>query len=356
MRTNVSDFLPEETILIVDDEPANIKALASALGDRYRVLAATSGEQALDIIFERSYELDLILLDVLMPGLTGYDVNARVRSYPETADIPIIFITARTDPGEEAMGLDMGAVDYIGKPFHPVIVRARVKTQIELKKHKEYLDDMVAARTQELLHAREDIVMRLAKAAETRDNETGMHILRLSKLCEMLARACGMKRTRARTLATASLMHDVGKIGIPDNILLKPGRHTAEERAIMQTHTTLGGEILADGDNDLLIMAREIALTHHERWDGTGYPNGLKGDEIPFEGRITSVCDVFDALTSERPYKRAWSIEEATDFLRKNSGSMFEPKLVDLFLENLDQVQEILSAYRDEPEPALQPV
>ncbi|PID79535.1 two-component system response regulator [bacterium DOLZORAL124_64_63] len=351
----MNDFLPEDTILIVDDEPANIKTLASTLGQHYRVLAATSGEQALDIIFERSCELDLILLDVLMPGLTGYDVNARVRSYPETANIPIIFITARTDPDEEARGLDMGAVDYIGKPFHPVTVQARVKTQIELKKHKEYLDDMVAARTQELIQAREDIVLRLAKAAETRDNETGMHIIRLSKLCEMLARAIGMKRTMARTLATASLMHDVGKIGIPDNILLKPGRHTEEERAIMQTHTTLGGEILADGDNDLLIMAREIALTHHERWDGTGYPCGLKGEEIPLEGRITSVCDVFDALTSVRPYKEAWSVEKAAAFLRENSGSMFEPRLVDLFLANLDQVLDIISAYQDEPERILQP-
>ncbi|PIE76510.1 hypothetical protein CSA17_01840 [bacterium DOLJORAL78_65_58] len=182
-----------------------------------------------------------------------------------------------------------------------------------------------------------------------------MHIIRLSKLCEMLARAIGMKRTMARTLATASLMHDVGKIGIPDNILLKPGRHTEEERAIMQTHTTLGGEILADGDNDLLIMAREIALTHHERWDGTGYPCGLKGEEIPLEGRITSVCDVFDALTSVRPYKEAWSVEKAAAFLRENSGSMFEPRLVDLFLANLDQVLDIISAYQDEPERILQP-
>jgi len=351
----MSDFFPNETILVVDDEPANIKTLAAALGDRYRILAATSGAQALDIVFDRFWELDLILMDVQMPGLSGYDVNARVRSYTKTADIPIIFITSRTDPGEEAMGLDMGAVDYIGKPFHPVTVRARVKTQIELKKHKEYLDDMVAVRTQELLQAREDIVMRLAKAAETRDNETGMHIIRLSKLCEMLARASGMKRTLAHTLATASLLHDVGKIGIPDNILLKPGKHTDEERAIMKTHTTLGGEILAGGDNDLLIMARRIALTHHERWDGTGYPNGLKGDEIPCEGRITSVCDVFDALTSERPYKRAWSMEEAAAFLRENSGSMFEPQLVDLFLENVDQVQTIISVNREEPDPALQP-
>ncbi len=349
----MNDFRQEETILIVDDEPANIKALVAALGDRYRVLAATSGEQALDIIFERSGELDLILLDVLMPGLTGYDVNARVRSYPETADIPIIFITARTGPDEEAMGLDMGAADYIGKPFHPITVRARVKTQIDLKKHKEYLDELVAARTQEVLTAREDIVLRLAKAAETRDHETGKHIIRLSKLCEMLARANGMRRDQARTLATASLMHDIGKIGIPDNILLKPGRHTDEERAIMQTHTTLGGNILANGDNDLLVMAREIALTHHEHWDGTGYPNGLAGVEIPLEGRITSVCDVFDALTSVRPYKQAWDMEEAAEFLRENSGSMFEPKQVALFLENLEKVQAILAEYRDEEERQL---
>ncbi len=339
-----------ETILIVDDEPANIKALAGVLDDSYRILAATSGTQALNIIFDKASHLDLILLDVLMPDLSGYDVMARLRSYPETSRIPVIFITARTDPDEEAQGLDMGAVDYIGKPFHPVIVKARVRTQLELKKHKDHLDDLVIERTQELVRTRKDIVMRLAKASETRDNETGMHIVRLSQLCAMLGRRCGMNQMQAESLATASLMHDIGKIGIPDAVLLKSGKLTPEERLVMETHTTLGADILADGENSLLIMGQQIALTHHERWDGTGYPHGLKGEEITLEGRITSVCDVFDALTSERPYKKAWTIEDASAFLLENSGTMFEPRLVDLFLEDIDQVLEILAKFKETPE------
>lgn len=342
----------KETILIVDDEPSNIKALAGVLSSDYRILAATSGQEALNLVFDKASELDLILMDVLMPGLSGYDVTARLRSYPETSGIPIMFITARTTPDEEAEGLGMGAVDYIGKPFHPVIVKARVRTQLELKKHKDHLDELVAARTLELENTRRDIVLRLAKAAETRDNETGMHIIRLSHLCALMGRACGMTRIQAENLATASLMHDIGKIGIPDAILLKPGRHTPEEREIMQTHATLGGEILADGDNDLLVMGREIALTHHERWDGEGYPNGLNGEEIPLEGRITAVCDVFDALTTERPYKKPWSLEDTCNFLKENSGSMFEPRLVDLFLENLDQVLSVLEEFKDVHEEA----
>ncbi len=343
----------KETILIVDDEPANIKALAGVLQADYRILAAINGQEALNLIFDRASELSLILMDVLMPGLSGYDVMARLRSYPETKGLPVIFITAQTNPDEEAKGLDMGAVDYIGKPFHPVIVKARVRTQIELKKHKDNLDDLVADRTQELVRTRKEIVLRLAKAAETRDNETGMHIIRLSHLCAMLGRASGMTSSQVETLSTASLMHDIGKIGIPDNILLKPGRHTPEERKVMETHTTLGGEILAESDNELLIMGREIAMAHHERWDGTGYPRGLKGEEIPIEGRITSVCDVFDALTSERPYKKAWTKREACTFLQENKGTMFEPQLVDLFLENLDQVSQIAEKFKDtveEPE------
>ncbi len=349
----MDDCPKKETILIVDDESANIKALAGVLGDQYRILAATSGELAMNLIFDKASELDLILMDVLMPGLSGYDVTARLRAYPETSGIPVIFITARTNPDEEAQGLDMGAVDYIGKPFHPVIVKARVRTQLELKKHKDHLDDLVAHRTRELYDTRKDIVMRLAKAAETRDTETGMHILRLSHLCALLGRACGMAPFQADNFATASLMHDIGKIGIPDAILLKPGRHTPQERQVMETHTTLGGEILAGGENEFLVMGREIALTHHERWDGNGYPKGLRGEEITLEGRITSVCDVFDALTSERPYKKAWSIEDACNFLQDNSGGMFEPRLVELFIENLDRVLEILEEFKDAQEEAV---
>ena len=348
MSVEQPDWQP--TILIVDDEPANIRVLAGVLSSDYRILAATGGEEAMNIIFSRAGEIDLILMDILMPGLNGYDVCARIRSYPETARIPIVFITAKTTPDEEAQGLDMGAVDYIGKPFQPVIVKARVRTQLELKKHKDHLDELVAFRTRELVDTRKDIVRRLARAAEARDNETGMHIVRLSHLCGLLARAYGLPREAAETLATASLMHDIGKIGIPDAILLKPGKHTDEEREIMKTHTTLGGDILAGPDSELLSMARDIALTHHERWDGTGYPTGLRGKDIPLPGRITSVCDVFDALTSERPYKRAWSTDEACDFLRENSGTMFDPELVDLFLQQRVQVETILEDFRDTAE------
>ncbi len=343
-----------ETILIVDDEPANIKALANALGGNYKILAATSGEQAMNVAFAKADCLDLILMDILMPGISGLDVTARLHSCPETSEIPVIFITAKTDVEEEAQGLGMGAVDYIRKPFHPVIVKARVRTQLELKKHKDHLDEMVTLRTEELVQTREDIVMRLAKAAETRDNETGMHLIRLSHLCSLLGKVLGMSPSQCQTLATASLMHDIGKIGIPDDVLLKPGPHTSEEREIMQTHTTLGGEVLANGDNELMTMAYDIAMSHHERWDGTGYPNGLVAEEIPLEGRITSVCDVFDALTTIRPYKKAWTVEDAVDFLKENRGIMFEPRLVDLFVENLDEVENILLEFKDVAEEEME--
>ncbi len=336
-----------ETILIVDDEPTNIKALAAVLGKNFRILVATNGHEAMDLIFANHLELDLILLDILMPGVSGYDVCARIRSYPETSKIPIIFITAKTTADEEAQGLDMGAVDYIGKPFHPSIVRARVRTQIDLKKHKDHLDDLVASRTMDLVKTRKDIVHRLAKASETRDNETGLHITRLSHLCAMLGKAHGMSLIQSETLSTASLMHDIGKIGIPDAILLKPGKHTPEERKIMQTHTSLGGEILSNPDSPLLVMARDIALTHHEQWNGEGYPLGLAGKDISLEGRITSVCDVFDALTSVRPYKKAWSVDEACNFLIEKRGTMFDPSLVDLFIENRQEAERIIQQFRD---------
>jgi len=335
------------TVLIVDDSPLNLEALGAVLSDTYRVLSARGAREALALLDRLPGDVDLILMDILMPDMDGYEACAELRSRPAVADIPVIFITSRTAPGDEARGLDLGAVDYIAKPFHPAIVKARVRTHLELKRHRDQLDELVSERSTELLRTRRDIVHRLARAAEARDVDTGQHIVRLGKLCALLGQAADMPGDQAETLATASLMHDIGKIGIPDAVLLKPGPHTEAECRIMQTHTDLGARILADPDSELLIMARDIALTHHEHWDGTGYPRGLRAKEIPIEGRITAVCDVFEALTAERPYKRAWTVAEAADHLRLESGRMLDPQLVELFLDNLAGVEEILSRYRD---------
>ncbi len=328
--------LLKQTLLIVDDEPSNIKILNETLRSDYEIRFALNGTDALQAAI--SDNPDLVLLDIVMPEMDGYEVCSRLMASVHTRDIPIIFITAQDDEREETKGFKIGAVDYIKKPFNPTVVKARVETHLSLKRAQKalknqnaVLKEKVRERTAELENTQIEIVKRLGQAAEYRDEETGNHIKRMSEYCRFLGQLSGLSPDESDMLALSSTMHDLGKIGIPDNILLKPGKLTADEWKIMKTHTTIGAKMLSGIKSSLLNMAETIALTHHEKWDGSGYPMGIKKTEIPLEGRITCICDVFDALTSERPYKRAWRVEDAIDEINNGSGSHFDPELVEHF-------------------------
>ena len=338
------------TILVVDDVPANIDILASVLGNEYRVTFATDGLDALAAA-QSQPKPGLILLDVMMPGMDGYDVCRRLKTDLRTSDIPIIFLTAQSDVSDEEFGLSLGAVDYLHKPCHPAIVRQRVRIHLELHRQNQALEERVRERTKELEETRVEIVRRLGRAGEYRDNETGFHVARMSEYCYRLALAIGVPMDLAELLQLAAPMHDIGKIGIPDCILLKPGRLDEAERKIMESHVTIGAEIIGNHPAGLLALARSIALTHHERWDGRGYPNRLSGEDIPIEGRISAICDVFDAVTSTRPYKRAWSFDEAVDYIVGESGKCFDPTIVSLFFEVVPQFADIRRRYAENSDP-----
>lgn len=311
-------------LLLVDDEPTNLQVLRQVLQDDYRLFFAKDGDKALELAARECP--DLILLDVMMPGMTGYEVCSRLKQSEATAAIPVIFVTALVDVDDEARGFEVGAVDYITKPISPPIVRARVRTHLSLVR----VDELKATRLQ--------IVQRLGLAAEYKDNETGLHVIRMSHYSRVLALAAGFSEQAADDLLNAAPMHDVGKIGIPDAILQKNGKLDDAEWQVMRSHAQIGADIIGEHPSGLLQMARSIALTHHEKWDGTGYPNGLKGEDIPLTGRIVAIADVFDALTSVRPYKAAWSVEEALELLRRESGKHFDPQLVELFLGCMPEV------------------
>ncbi|WP_222930751.1 response regulator [Allochromatium palmeri] len=336
-----------QTILVVDDAPANIDLLVSTLKADYNVKAATRGERALQIV--RSGDPpDMILLDIMMPGMDGFEVCRQLKEDFTTRHIPVIFITAKIGIEDEIRGLDLGAVDYIAKPISPPVVQARVHTHLALYDQNRELDRRVKKQTAQLHETRLRIIQRLGRAAEYKDNETGLHVIRMSHYSRLLGEAIGMSESESDQLLNAAPMHDIGKIGIPDRILQKPGKLDAEEWTIMQTHSQIGADILGDaGDSNLLEMARIVALTHHEKWDGSGYPNGLVGEDIPRVGRIVAIADVFDALTSVRPYKKAWPVEEAVALLRDGAGSHFDPRLIPSFLEILPKVLEIKARYAE---------
>jgi len=334
-------------ILITDDTKTNIDVLIQALKNDYKLGVALNGAKAIEYV--RANHPDLILLDILMPGMDGFEVCRRLKDDPDTSDIPIIFITAMDSSGHKTKGFETGAVDYITKPFDITEVKARVKTHLSLriaqealKNQNAVLEQKVRERTEELEEAQIEILGRLEMAAEYRDEKTGRHIKRMSRYCGLLGRAAGLKPEDYNLLALASTMHDVGKIGISDTILLKPGKLTPEERKIMETHTTIGAKLLSGSEHAFLQVAEIIALTHHEKWDGSGYPQGLRGEEIPLFGRITCICDVFDALISERPYKKAWSMEDTLDNIRTESGADFDPDLAKLFVELEPELRKII--------------
>ncbi|EKE75127.1 response regulator [Gallaecimonas xiamenensis] len=342
--------MKEATLLLVDDVPENLHILREALKGEYNLKAATNGAKALALARTQPRP-DLILLDIMMPEMDGIAVCKALKADPLTHRIPVIFVTAMGEVEDEARGFSVGAVDYITKPISPPIVRARVATQLRLYQQERSLDALVRERTRELEATREAVIVRLGRAAEYKDNETGMHVRRMSHYAYELALVLGMPADWARLLKMAAPMHDVGKIGIPDAILQKPGKLDDAEWQVMQTHPAIGAEILKDDSSPLMTMACCIALTHHEKFDGSGYPAGLKGDDIPLEGRIVAVADVFDALTSQRPYKPAWTLEAALELLRKEAGHHFDPKVVAAFEAIVPKVADIRQAFADEAQP-----
>ena len=323
----------KKNVLIVDDEPINLKVLNNILKDIYKLTFAKSGPEALRLIEKE--QPDLILLDVMMPEMTGYEVCEHLKKDPLYKSIPIIFVTALNDAVDEAKGLNIGAVDYISKPVTPAVVKARVKTHLSL------------VDVGELKRTRLQVIQRLGRAAEYKDNETGMHVMRMSHYSKVISLAYGHSEKDADALFHAAPMHDIGKIGIPDSIMLKPGKLTDAEFAEMKKHPEIGAEILGESDSDLIELAKIVSMTHHEKWDGTGYPKQLKGEEIPIEGRIVALADVFDALTSVRPYKGAWPVEQAIDFIISQKNKHFDPQLVDLFVQQLDNIIEIKNHWKD---------
>jgi putative two-component system response regulator len=318
---------PRPKLLLVDDEPANLQVLRQVLQDDCRLLFARDGHKALELA--RTEAPQLILLDVMMPGLSGLDVCRTLKAQEATRAIPVIFVTALADVQDESQGFEVGAVDYISKPISPPIVRARVRTHLSL------------VRAEELRETRLQIVQRLGRAAEYKDNETGWHVVRMSHYTQILALAAGYSEAQAEDLLHAAPMHDVGKLGIPDAILRKPGALDEGEWEIMKRHPLIGAEILGQHETGLLGIACRIAVAHHEKWDGSGYPEGLAGEAIPEEARIVAIADVFDALTSVRPYKPAWPVEKAVEMLREQAGKHFDPRLVELFIAQLPAVLEV---------------
>lgn len=339
-----------DSILVVDDIPNNIEVLSGILRNDYRVRAATNGARALAIATGDSPP-DLILLDIMMPELDGLEVCRRLKADLRTRHIPVIFVTAMSEIDDEAQGFAVGCVDYVTKPVSPAIVLARVKAQLALANQSRELERLVRQRTIELERTRLAVIRCLGRAAEFKDDNTGLHVVRMSYYSRLLGLAVGMSEAAADLLMQAAPMHDVGKIGIPDHILRKPGKLDADEWETMKLHVEFGGLILGDADagadSELLQMARSIALTHHEKWDGSGYPNGLAGENIPLVGRITALADVFDALTSVRPYKRAWSLDETMAYVRRERGRHFDPLLVDKLEEVLPQFERIRLEYAD---------
>lgn len=334
------------TILVVDNQPEHLAVLAAILEPDYRVRVATHGEQALAIA-QSDHPPDLILLEAKMPDLDGREVCRRLKSNRSTHRIPVIFVTDRSDIADEATGLELGAVDYISKPVSPPIVKARIKTQLALYNQERHLDKLVQQRTRELQATRLAVIQTLGRAVEYKDEHTGSHVVRMSHYARIIALQLGLSVTEADLIFTASPMHDVGKIGIPDAILQKPGKLDPWEWEIMRQHPRMGAEILASHNDpsDLLELARTIALTHHEKWNGTGYPDGLRGDQIPLAGRIVAVSDVFDALTSVRPYKTAWSVDCAFALIEQNAGVDFDPQVVEVFLKSRAKILRVQDKY-----------
>lgn len=341
-------------ILVVDDDPTIVMMLKDLLSTAgFTTIRSTTDARQVLCLYQE-WQPDLILLDIHMAYLDGFEVMAQLKPV-EQDYLPILVLTGDTMPEVRQRALEVGAKDFLNKPFDSIEALTRIRNMLEvrllrnaLREHNAWLEAKVQERTQELQETRLEIIRRLGRAVGYRDNATGLHVIRMSYYAALLARAAGMSPEECELLFHASPMHDIGKIGIPDRILLKPGRLDADEWAVMRTHTTIGAEMLSGHASELMQMAYLTALTHHEKWDGTGYPQGLQGEAIPLVGRITAISDVFDALTSSRPYKHAWSVEDAVAEIDRRRGTHFDPDLVERFCELVPELLEIRQQY-DEP-------
>jgi len=351
----------EARVLVVDDQPPNTLLLRKLLeAEGYRQVVTTNDPTEV-LPLHRESPFDAILLDIRMPKIDGFGVMRMLQDDAGDDYVPVIVLTAQTDEETRLRALAEGAKDFVTKPFNRVEVLHRIRNMLEIRllhrrvRHQnELLEQRVEERTRELQETRLEIVRRLGKAAEFRDNETGFHIIRMSKFSELIARTMGLNDSVADLILHASPMHDIGKLGIPDGILLKPGKLDPQEWEVMKTHTDIGAEILEGHHSRLLQMAVRIARAHHEKWDGSGYPRGLREKEIPLEARIVAVADVFDALTSRRPYKEPWTIEASVEEVRALTGRHFDPAVVKAFFSTLPRILEIKTQYA-EPEPDPEP-
>lgn len=346
-------------VLIVDDMPENIQILMTMLMEDYAIIGATTSEKALALSKKEPYP-DMILLDILMPEMNGYEICKILKDDPATKTIPIIFITGLSGIEDEAKGLDLGAVDYITKPFSRCLVKSRIRNHIELKRHRDHLQELVDKRTLQLKIAKEATIEAMGIVAENRDPETGGHIQRTKNYVKIMAQKLAemdyspeLKNPLTLELLHISApLHDIGKVAISDTILLKPGKLTDEEFEIIKMHTIYGEETILEaqkrlGEDEFLNIAREIAGSHHEKWDGTGYPRGLKGNDIPVSGRIMAIADVYDALISKRTYKPAFPQEKVIEIIRGESGKQFDPIVIDTFMVLKDVFLEIAHTFSD---------
>ena len=347
----------DSRILIVDDNEDNRYTLSRRLTRQgyTSIDEADDGLAGLKAIAKADY--DLVLLDIMMPGMDGFEVLEELRKEGELPGLPVIVISAIEDIESVVRCIEMGAEDYLPKPFNPVLLGARVNACLEknsLRKieraYRNRLEERVAERTSELERSRRNVIRSLGIAGEYRDYETGTHVLRMSKYCHILAQKVGMSDEFSEDVYLAASLHDLGKIGIPDRVLLKPGKLDADEWEVMKTHSAIGAEILQAHKAPVLVMARTIALSHHEMWDGSGYPKGLAGEDIPIEGRITAICDVFDALSSRRPYKDAWPFDKIREYIAEKAGSHFDPELAAAFLEMYEEIVNIRESLPDDPD------
>jgi putative two-component system response regulator len=361
-------YMDKPTILVVDDTPDNLSLMSGLLKDLYKVKIANNGERALKVALTGTPP-DLILLDIMMPVMDGYETCRHLKSYSETRDIPVIFLTAKAEVEDEMQGFELGAVDYITKPISPPVVLARVQTHLQLKRVRDYLKNQnefleaeVQRRTKEVVAVQKVTILAMASLAETRDNDTGNHIRRTQFYVKVLAEKL---RSHPRfnyfldddktidLLFKSAPLHDIGKVGIPDHILLKPGRFTPEEFEIMKTHCMLGRDAIVAAEQRLgidlpfLFFAKEIAYSHQEKWDGTGYPEGLSGDDIPISGRLMAVADVYDALICRRVYKEGMPHDKAVEIIVQSKGTHFDPDVVDAFLDTLGEFVEVAKRYED---------
>lgn len=373
MSKTQSQWVEKPTVLVVDDTPDNLALMSALLKEHYRVKVSNSGSKALDIA-NSATPPDLILLDIMMPEMDGYDVCKRLKETANTAEIPIIFLTAKTESRDETKGLALGAVDYLTKPVNPEILMARVSNHLQLKAQKDFLADKneflekeVRRRTQEVTMVQDVTILILASLAETRDSDTGNHIRRTQFYIRALAEKLRFLPKYSELLTDAYIdvlfksapLHDIGKVGIPDHILLKPGPFEDDEFEIMKSHTTLGKEAIEQAEAqlgvevDFLKVAKEIAYSHQEKWDGSGYPEALKGEEIPLSARLMAIADVYDALISKRVYKNAMSHEQAVVIIEEGRGNHFDPELVDCFIEIKDDLLAIALRFADSDEGVL---